>query len=137
MLREKPVLGSIWDTDGGRTGCARSGRLTSLRIHTEGGLGKFTLDIRKLQPIDIGDIGSVYRRRLRRNGERRAAIPGRRELRADSLARRVRDEVVVGNEESGGVEASLNSIPRVGRLGEPSVLDRGELWGTEQARDVV
>ena len=52
----------------------------------------------------------MYRSLLRHKRERLAAVLGRRELGDDSLARRVRDKVVVGDEEGGGVEAALDSL---------------------------
>ena len=96
----------------------------------------------------------MYRSLLRRKRERLAAVLGRRELGDDPLARRVRNKVVVGDEESGGIQAAFESLQvdsqnawfrkrkksdllHVCRLGEPEVLDCGETWGTKQARDVV
>jgi hypothetical protein len=147
----RTVLGRVWDTGGTRrTGCAlskkssatwtdtrqgriyRGRRLTSLRIHTEDGLGKVTyghngcstpssisgeinagertLDIGELQPRDIVGIGSAQRSRLRSEDERRATVPGRGELREDIGARSILDEVVVGNKEGGAIQALLNAL---------------------------
>jgi hypothetical protein len=111
QLREKPVLGHIWDTNGFRTRCAPSRGLTGLRIRAEDGLGKVTLDISQLQPIDIGRMGSGDSGRPFSDDERRTTVPGRSEFRADTHARNgVRDEVMVGNEERGEVKLLLDEL---------------------------
>lgn len=63
-----------------------------------------------MQEIDILRIRSRYPRHPRHDGERLASIRGRRELRADTRARRVRDEVVIGYEEDRAVEERLEDL---------------------------